>query len=101
MTDLRHVCVCVCGVTNCAVSEVGADCSGDQEDLIVVIGSTWSQCSTGYKRPSFLPAALSLSLSPRPRLHVLGFVNFCLIYYTAPITTPYPCNHTNTTDNND
>ena len=30
----------VCAVTNCAASEVGTGCSGDKEDLIVVVGST-------------------------------------------------------------
>ena len=54
--------VCLCAVTNSVVSEVVAGCSGHKEDLIVVIGSTWVQCSTGYKRPSFL--AVSLSLRP-------------------------------------
>ena len=80
-------CMSVCAWTCCVVSEVGAGCSGDREDLIVVIGSTWAQCSTGYKRPRVLPAALSLK--PWPRLHLLGFVTFCLLYCTTPITPPY------------
>ena len=91
-------CMSVCAVT-CVVSEVGAGCSGDKEDLIVVTGGSWAQCSTGYRRPSFLPAPLFLR--PWPRLHLLGFVDFCWLYCTTPITTPYPCTHMSTTDNTD
>ena len=73
-------CMFVCALTYCVVSEVGAGCSGDKQDLIVVIGSTWAQCSTGYRRPTFLPAALSLS-DPD---HVWTFlVLLPFVYFTA------------------
>ena len=99
MTCVTAPYVCVCALTSCVVSEMGAGCSGDCEDLIVVIGGTWAQCSTGYKRPSVLPAAVSLR--PWPRLHLLGFITFSLLYCTTLITPPYTCTHMNTTDNAD
>lgn len=78
------------------------------ELIAVVTRRTWLWLlgALGLSAPQDIkgPASclpLSLSLSPRPCLHVFGFVNFCLLYYTTPITTPYPCNHTNTPDNTD
>ena len=72
-------CMSVCAWTCCVVSEVGAGCSGDREDLIVVIGSTWAQCSTGYKSPA---SCQLLSLSDPDHICTL-LVLLPFVYFTA------------------
>lgn len=62
---------------------------------------TFNVLTTSLKSRDWTFVPWSLSLRPWPCLHLIDFVTFCLLYYTTPITTPYPCNHTNTPDNTD